>query len=506
MAPFPYVHIYCPCADSINLQEENEPFSKFLHPDCKINTEDLRTSFSLHPLQNLYFCEECYAIRCPRCIQEETVSYFCPNCLFEVPRSNMRGFIYTSKLYSNIYRCMRNCFQCPICFASLSVIELEENMNKGNLNSDEKSHSYILECSYCHWTSVEVNMIFEKPTGLNTQLKNYSPESSRKKSFYDKLKAHYQEMYGALKLHTNDRSKISNLMDIYERISKKRIFQSKKKINILNFNEDSRNLQDDQEIIKKMAKMKNLNEIATIKQRSNQLHHVIFKNDLKPIPYLLRTKRSKHCRLCKSTLISPENKPTSAKFRIKLVAINFLPSISLKCFPGPLSNCSPGKLSPNVTNIFLLTVTNPLYEKIKVFLATPQQTSGKYNHSVTILCPEFEVGANKDTFDDISTTKFIEKDTTKMPLSGTLWDCGKNWTTVVLEIIPSEVFSDSINFNDNLIEISIFVKVIYDISLDKNEFKHMDPNIKREIISKEIGFWGVIGLGRVLQSTKTPRE
>ncbi|KAG5519346.1 hypothetical protein PMAC_001971 [Pneumocystis sp. 'macacae'] len=493
MTIFPYVHIYCPCSDSsINLQKRNIPFSNSLEiPNNKINTENPRTSFSFHPLQNLYFCKECYVIRCPRCIQEETISYFCPNCLFESK--------YIIKFHTNIRRCLRNCFQCPICFTSLSIIELQEDLNKKQLSSTEKFHSYVMECPYCQWTSAEINMIFEKPTGLNAQLKNLSTEFSRKKLFYNKLKAYYEEIHGTLKLHTNDHSAISKLTNIYEKISKRKIIENKKKPNIFNFDNNSRDLQDDQEIIKKMSEIKNLDEIATVKQRFYQLNHVIFKNDLKPIPYLLRTKRLKRCRSCKNILINPENKPMSTKFHVKLIAMNFLPTISLKCFPGPISNCSLGKLLPNVANLFLLTVTNPLYEKIKVFLATPRQTSGKYNHNVTILCPEFEVSANNDVSDNSSAVKSTVKDLTKMPVSGTLWEREKNSTTVVLEIIPSEIPSNDFSFNDDLVEISIFVKIVYNISLDKNEFKHLNTDVKENIVSKEIGFWGVIGVGKVLR-------
>jgi dynactin-4 len=38
----------------------------------------------LYPLSRLYFCEDCHQIRCPSCVQDEIVSYYCPNCLFEV--------------------------------------------------------------------------------------------------------------------------------------------------------------------------------------------------------------------------------------------------------------------------------------------------------------------------------------------------------------------------------------------------------------------------------------
>jgi dynactin-4 len=42
-------------------------------------------------LGDLYFCEECDAIKCPECVLEEVASYYCPNCLFEVPTASVRA-------------------------------------------------------------------------------------------------------------------------------------------------------------------------------------------------------------------------------------------------------------------------------------------------------------------------------------------------------------------------------------------------------------------------------
>ena len=50
-----------------------------------------RTVFSTFALSKLYFCEDCHQIRCPRCVQEEIVCYYCPNCLFEVPTASVKS-------------------------------------------------------------------------------------------------------------------------------------------------------------------------------------------------------------------------------------------------------------------------------------------------------------------------------------------------------------------------------------------------------------------------------
>jgi dynactin-4 len=49
------------------------------------------SSFSaFSPLDTLYFCEECDAIRCDQCVVVEVASYYCPSCLFDVPSHNVR--------------------------------------------------------------------------------------------------------------------------------------------------------------------------------------------------------------------------------------------------------------------------------------------------------------------------------------------------------------------------------------------------------------------------------
>jgi hypothetical protein len=49
------------------------------------------SSYSFHPLHALFFCEECDAVRCNRCVSVEISGYYCPNCLFEVPGASVRA-------------------------------------------------------------------------------------------------------------------------------------------------------------------------------------------------------------------------------------------------------------------------------------------------------------------------------------------------------------------------------------------------------------------------------
>lgn len=97
MAPFtPYVFLQCPCTDtstpvrrlgegvSAN-EEENDEDERAFDPRAP------RSNYSLYPPEHLLYCADCQQIRCPRCALDEIVSWFCPNCLFEVPSGTVKS-------------------------------------------------------------------------------------------------------------------------------------------------------------------------------------------------------------------------------------------------------------------------------------------------------------------------------------------------------------------------------------------------------------------------------
>ena len=82
-----------------------------------------------------------------------------------------------------------------------------------------------------------------------------------------------------------------------------------------------RSLEDDRELVKRMQSLTTLEETATTSQRSKQLSKGRWESDLWPISMQLRAKRSKRCRACRHILVKPENKITSTRFRIKMLAL-----------------------------------------------------------------------------------------------------------------------------------------------------------------------------------------
>ena len=201
-------------------------------------------------------------------------------------------------------------------------------------------------------------------------------------------------------------------------------------------------------------------------------------SSLRPIPVLLRTKRSKRCQTCKHILVKPEVKPTSTRYRIRLLASSYIPHVSLRPLPSP-STTSSSKTSlksisttpqttipPNKPTQFILRLTNPLFDRVKVRLGCPailpskpvksySRSRRKYRHRppdrVTILCPQFEIGANSDVWDDALNTTTnpsrasspAKKGTNSAAaagiggeqVAGKLYESGRNWVSVVIEIV-----------------------------------------------------------------------
>ncbi len=186
---------------------------------------------------------------------------------------------------------------------------------------------------------------------------------------------------------------------------------------------------------------------TTTTQRGDQTNATArFLDELRLTAYLPRTKRSKRCRTCRHILSKPENKVGNVRFRIRLIALNYIPSIAIR----PLAPSASTLLQPLKPTQFLLTFKNPLFERVRVTLGTPSQTPGRFGSKVTVLCPQFEVGANTDVWDealregDGKRGSVVEKRRTgaeakegqNQAEAGKVWESGRNWVSVVVEVVP----------------------------------------------------------------------
>lgn len=277
--------------------------------------------------------------------------------------------------------------------------------------------------------------------------------------------------------------------------------------------------------------------VASIAQRATQSPDARFADDLLPLPVLLRTKRAKRCKSCKHILVKPESKPQSTRFRIRLIALSYIPLPTLR--PLTLSSTSSlpamaptsdlNSLTPLRPIHILLTLKNHMFDPIRITLATPSVTPGQVATKVTILSPQFEIGANSDVWDEAlqGASAPLASDSRSavlrgVPEAGKVWDKGRNWTTVVLEVVPGTLPGSSAEGGDgntdketndenvvavaasrqdeDVLEIPVFVHMDWDADaqLDQqNVGKGSKPDDK---ITRELAYWMVLGVGRIQAS------
>lgn len=575
---FPYTYYACNCFDgNAGADEEERTF----------DPRSPRANYALFPLEHLLYCEDCLQIRCPRCIIEETLNWYCPSCLFEVPSSVVK---------SDGNRCTRNCFNCPVCTAPLSVNSIENP----NLPS-ETGGPYILACSYCHWSTAETGIEFEKHTGIHNQLvrianggnpipthKERDKERERRLKELDEHRAarhsvrsptaptqdlpsidttktaHRDDLFANLSafyktqidaqtpsnpfaahdLSFSSPSTYSRIMNLYTSTSKSKKRERPPPMREAAAELEGLSLHDpatDTAAIERLKKDGWTSTLSPAQKLAQVNPYVHFEDELRPIATLLCTKRSKRCRSCRQILSKPESKITSMRYKIKLLALNHIPRMSIRALPsptaqqplpsatGPASSHPPpfiyNNLRQGIPTNFIIHLSNPLFDPVRVTLATPSITPGKVHSKVTILCPQFEIGANTDVWDDALSSSGPVNKGTLVDSDGALepgkpYDRGRNWTSVVIEVIPGflESVSSSFNFgrsqsivsttdqgpdgeledDDDVVEIPIFVRLEFDADVNAEERSFTDSKGgKGEKERREEAFWTVVGVGRI---------
>ncbi|KAF9262854.1 hypothetical protein L218DRAFT_973290 [Marasmius fiardii PR-910] len=374
------------------------------------------SSYSFHPLHTLFFCEECDAVRCNRCVSVEVSGYYCPNCLFEVPSASVRA---------EKNRCARNCFMCPNCRNTLSVVPSDPpDPGDGRLMvpiSAVGEPPFLLYCNYCRWDSSEVGMTFEKPTGLAAQLQKFE-DSAPDSLEFDRLKEHFEPIIRASSLssstlpthaahspHTNPITAAATAAlarDIpgvgkYTPLTRSQRGHKDKSANKdemplyksrVDITTASKHGTGGGELdVEMMRRLEDLSEIARLEQRwSLSWSTSIETRDLKPLRIPLHSKRSKRCPACTHILIKPEQKAQSVRFKIKLAAASYLPAVTValphrqqavtaelakrsvaKSTTAPPDEGREGRceLLAGKTYPFNLALSNPLYDPIQVRLS-----------------------------------------------------------------------------------------------------------------------------------------
>lgn len=562
---FPYTLISCPCSDASNRVLTSNRGSREVDYDLEVqDTEDTfdprhpRSAFSLFPPEHLLYCEECHDIKCPRCVTEEIASPYCPDCLFETSKSTMR---------SDGGRCPRNCFRCPICTSQMITASVGET----------RDGPFILSCNYCMWSTLDIGIKFGKGTGIRAQLddilsgagakghnKSRADEQARSSSLsqppitsadpeqsdsektgnsnrrresaarFDSMTKFYKKQISdstasdatfsnaAINMAYSSPSSIDRIMAIYNNKldSKKRSEQHVTTMREANTLAEGFKQSDSQS---SCPFPRDYSAATTRTQRDYQNPSSIgnpsaaVESHLVPMPTPFRTKRLKRCMDCKHMLTRPELKVTSARYRVKLIALDYIPFVTIKPLPVPGGLPAPGPdgadiaLQAGKAVQFIMTLRNPLFEDVKVSLGSPSVTPGKHGHRVTILCPQFEIGKNSDAWDDaINRNASSAANRAGEQIAGKLYDQGRNWASVVVEVIPASLVTPTgvdMDEDEDVIEIPIRVRLEWQVTEDQEPGDERRRKERGKVVEegddmrdpgkRELSYWMVAGVGRV---------
>ncbi|KAF8461162.1 dynactin p62 family-domain-containing protein, partial [Russula ochroleuca] len=381
----PSVSYHCPClSDDPVPPPPNAPSS----------------SYGFHPLHELFFCEECDAVRCNRCVSVEVSGYYCPNCLFEVPSASVRA---------EKNRCARNCFMCPNCRNTLSVVpsdpqDADDGRSLGANLSAVGEPPFFLYCSFCRWDSAEVDITFEKPTGLAAQLQKFE-DSAPDSLEFERLKEHFEPFLrasssssAAASLSGHSHAAHAHATPVNpitaaassalardipgvgkytpaprgrrDKGARDEISEYRSRVEVKGTKDGSN--------VDFMRRLEEVSQVAAFGQRwANSWTTTLHSSELKPLRIPLHSKKTKRCSACRHILIKPEQKAQSVRFKIKLVAANYIPAMTVAFPPSPDPIRQRGAGTKQVptegatggTFPFHLALTNPLYDPIHVRLA-----------------------------------------------------------------------------------------------------------------------------------------
>jgi len=171
---------------------------------------------------------------------------------------------------------------------------------------------------------------------------------------------------------------------------------------------------------------------------------------------------------------------------------------------SPVPHTFPELLKPGITHSFILTITNPLYDPIKLTLSTPAMAPGQYPHATTILRPEFAVGANADIWnDDEEILPSTEQEKRRSRFG--IFEAKRNMISIFMEVIPATPTTGERGSRSGeiAVEIPIFVKMVYQVEdVEKDDTLTLMHQVMEEEkgngkVEKEIGYWVIVQIGSI---------
>ncbi|KAK2490681.1 hypothetical protein MC885_017240 [Smutsia gigantea] len=346
------------------------------------------------PLSQLYFCRYCSELRSLECVSHEVDSHYCPSCLENMPSAE-------AKLKKN----------------SIST-QLPDDPAKSTMKK-----AYYLACGFCRWTSRDVGMA-DKSVASGGWQEPENPHTHR----MNKLIDYYQQLAQKEKVE-RDRKKLarrrnymplafSDKYGLGTRLQRPRAGATISTLAGLSLKEgeDQKEIKiepaqavDEVEPLPEdyYTRPVNLTEVTTLQQRLLQPDfQPICASQLYPRHKHLLIKRSLRCRKCEHNLSKPEFNPTSIKFKIQLVAVNYVPEVRIMSIPN---------LRCMKESQVLLTLTNPVESLTHVTLLECEEGDpDNINSTAKVVVPPKELlVAGKDAtaeYDELAEPQDFQDD------------------------------------------------------------------------------------------------
>ncbi|KAF9581977.1 hypothetical protein BGW38_000821, partial [Lunasporangiospora selenospora] len=372
------------------------------------------------PLSRLYFCDSCDELRCPKCVQDEIVCYYCPHCLFDAPTASVK----TEK-----HKCSRNCFYCPLCQATLSVVSEDPDATLYQSNPTDNAQYYLL-CNMCLWNSQDIGVTFDKPLSLTAQLQK-DDEALPDVREFARLKDHFEKYFRSTKsslpsylaspsYSTGYSSTSRYLSSVTSTLSSHRTQQAD---DIAHYT-PAVQVMESTENLEKLMSIVSIKETTTMKQRLMALQSQSYSPQrLQPQRIHLRIKKLRRCRSCRHILVKPDQKGNSFGFKINLIALNQLPNITIVSIQRPMIVQTASQV--------ILRFTNPRHEEAHVSLQYGDGASP--SHGVAIRSPSFSISPFNEVWE-------YEVGTIAAPPGATMEDVYErtaNSTCIALDITPA---------------------------------------------------------------------
>lgn len=101
----------------------------------------------------------------------------------------------------------------------------------------------------------------------------------------------------------------------------------------------------------------------------------------------------------------------------------------------------------------------------------------------------------------LSTSKieYVGGERGKVAEAGKVWEKGRNWTTVVVEVVCQDVNVEEAGEGEDVLEIPVFLRMEWEGDTMEREEEGVGGSLKGEERreKRELAFWVVVGVGKV---------